>query len=122
MSIPKFSRVGKVVVTVLRSNGGSYINGRWQGSTPTPVSVTANIQPNLTFNQMRTLSEGDRTKQAIAIYSKEELFMAEEGTTSPKKADIVNWDGKQWEVKSSMTYKMGVLNHCESVAVRLDDA
>ena len=122
MSTPLFSRVGKVNTTVTRSNGGGYVLGKWTLLPTTNIYITANIQPNPTFNQMRTLPEGDRTKQAIAIYSKQELFMAEEGTANPKKADIVDWDGKKWEVKVSITYKMGILNHCEAVAVRLDDA
>ena len=37
------------------------------------------------------------------------------------KADLVFWKGQLWEVKTSDPYEMGVLDHCEAIAVRVDD-
>ena len=123
MLVAPLAKVGKVSVLVLRDSGagGGWVDGEYIESPKTTVTIVANIQPALTNNMMRTLPEGERTKQAIAIYSRQELFMAEEGIATPRKADVVSWDGKQWEVHYSMTYKMGILNHCEAIALRLDD-
>lgn len=114
------NRVGRIQLRVERYSTGSWVDGEWQDGMNTLSYVSANVQPNLSWNMTRMLTEGDRSKQAIAIYSIQPLLMAEEGVAG-KKADIVTWQGKRWQVKSVMTYQMGVLNHSESVAVRVDD-
>jgi len=114
------SRVGRIQLPVERYSAGSWVNGEWEDGLTTLSYVSANVQPNLSWNMTRMLTEGDRSKQAIAIYSIQPLQMAEEGIAA-KKADVVIWQGKRWQVKSVMTYQMGVLDHSESVAVRVDD-
>lgn len=120
MLAPKLLGVKSVQIQVDRYGvGGWDNNGEWTDGVISTVYVKANVQPNLSGNMMRMLPEGDRSKQAIAIYSVEPLIMAEEGSQA-KKADVVYWSGYKWQVKAVMTYAMGILNHSESVAVRLD--
>ena len=120
MLTPKLLGVKSVQIQVDRYGVGSWDgNGEWTDGLISTVYIKANIQPNLSGNMMRMLPEGDRSKQAIAIYSVEPLIMAEEGLQA-KKADVVYWSGYKWQVKAVMTYAMGILNHSESVAVRLD--
>jgi hypothetical protein len=114
------NKVGRIQLPVERYSAGEWVDGEWVDGAITNLTVTANVQPNLTWNMTRMLIEGDRSKQAIAIYSIQPLAMAAEGIAA-KKADIVLWQGVRWQVKSVMTYQMGVLNHSESVAVRVDD-
>lgn len=122
MRSPAYRRTGRVNITVQRdSTGGDYVDGEWVDAPRTTITTLGNIQPSLNWNQMQMLDAGERTKQAIAVYCNDELVMASEGLVSPRKADIVLWDGHEWEVVRSMTYKMGILNHCEAIALRLDD-
>jgi hypothetical protein len=122
MRSPAYRRTGRTCFTVTRDSvGGEWIDGEWYEAIKTNVQLLGNIQPSLNWNQMQTLDAGERTKQAIAIYCNGELYMASEGLTQPRKADIVHWDGYEWEVVRSMTYKMGVLDHCEAIAFRKDD-
>lgn len=120
MITAKLISVKNIQLPVERYGTGNWVNGEWDDGAITNITIKANVQPSLTWNLMRMLAEGDRSKQAIAIYSVEPLVMAEEGS-SAKKADVVLWQGKRWQVKSVMTYEMGILNHTESVAVRVDD-
>lgn len=122
MRSPAYRRTGRVNITVQRdSTGGDYVDGEWVDAHRTTITTLGNIQPSLNWNQMQMLDAGERTKQAIAVYCNHELMMASEGLTNPRKADIVLWDGYEWEVVRSMIYKMGILNHCEAIALRLDD-
>lgn len=117
---PPYARVGRVTITVDRPQQGSYLHGEWIEPISDSFTTVGNIQPNLTWNQMQKLPEGDRSKNAIVIYCNSELLQAQEGTPA-RKADIVHYDSNLWEVKTSMMYRMGVLDHCEAVALRLDD-
>ena len=112
--------VGRIDLPVERYSSGSWgSDGEWTDGAVTNLTVKANVQPNLNWNMTRMLPEGDRSKQAIAIYSIQPLVMAEEGTEA-KRADVVSWQGHKWQVKAVLTYQMGVLNHSESVAVKVD--
>lgn len=122
MSMPLCSPTGRMTITIYRGDDGSYLMGKWIPPKLNPIEIKGvNVQPNLTWNQMKPLTEGERSKEAIVIYSPKELLMADQHVTPPIKADIVCYNGKYYEIKTSMTYKMGVLNHCEAVALRIDD-
>ena len=120
MSRPPYARTGRVNIKVDRPQQGSYLHGEWIEPSPIPFTTIGNIQPNMKWNQMQKLPEGDRSKNAIVIYCNKELLQAQEGEPA-RKADIVYYDCHKWEVKTSMMYRMGVLDHCEAVALRLDD-
>ena len=120
MSIPPYRKVGKIKICVDRPVAGSYVNGEWVEPSPTTFTTIGNIQPNFTWNMLQKLPEGDRSKRAIAIYCNKELLMAKQGAAE-QKADIVHYDGDLWEVKVTQTWKMGVLDHCEAVAIKVDD-
>lgn len=125
MRYPPLAKVGKVCITYERDVvGGEYVDGEWVASTKQQFTTHGNIQPNINFNQRMLLPEGDRSKNCIAVYCIAELLQAEEGDKSQglgREGDKVLWQGKKWEVKSSMFYQMGVLNHCEAVCLRVDD-
>lgn len=120
MRTPPYARVGRVNIAVDRPQQGAYLHGEWIEPEVVSFITVGNIQPNLVWNQMQKLPEGDRSKNAIAIYCNKELLQAREGVLA-RKADIVHYDCRKWEVKVSMMYRMGVLDHCEAVAIQLDD-
>lgn len=122
MRTPRYRVTGRVNICVERDcSGGEYIHGEWiENAALKEFTTIGNIQPNLNWNQTRLLPEGDRTKQAIAIYCNKELLMADEGLEKPREADIVLWQGKRWKVMHSMYYQMGVLDHCEAIGIMVD--
>jgi hypothetical protein len=122
MTVAPLKRVGRTTITVERDSGGqTLVDGFVQDSPKTILTMIANVQPALQMNRMILLPEGDRSKQAIFVITRQELFMADEGLTQPKKADVIVWKGKRWEVKMAFHYEMGVRDHCEVIAIREDD-
>ena len=79
MLTPRFLSVGSVCLTVKRKTAGSYVNSRWQEGTETTIKIKANVQPNLSGRDVRTLPEGDRSKKTIKLYTTSDLVMAEQG-------------------------------------------
>lgn len=126
--MPLRSPTGRVKLQAYRHTGGHYDElGMWVGGGYAPFTVIANVQPANRWNQQQQLKEGDRAKKSILILCYEGLVVADDrrdpkGNPQEKtKADLVLWKGQLWEVKVSEPYEMGVLDHWECIAVRVDD-
>lgn len=126
--MPLTSPTGRVKLQAYRYVGGYYDDlGMWVDGGYKPFTVIANVQPANRWNLQQQLKEGDRAKKSILILAYGALEVADD-RMNPKgepqiktKADIVLWKGKLWEVKTSEPYEMGVLDHWECIAVRVDD-
>lgn len=108
---------GQIDILVTSSSGGAYVRGVYVKSTPTSRTIKANVQPVLKSTDTLILSEGDRYKEVIKIYTTEPLLSRREGV-SPVEGDLVSYNGKVFEVMRVIEYKMGILNHWKSIAVR----
>lgn len=77
-----------------RFAGGTWADGRWVGEQPELVALTANVQP-AGGRQKLALPEGDRTKDAITVWSTSSLqpVLRSEG----KPGDIVLWNNRRYE-------------------------
>lgn len=116
MLTPRFLSVGSVCLTVKRKTAGSYVNSRWQEGTETTIKIKANVQPNLSGRDVRTLPEGDRSKKTIKLYTTSDINVAEQGELL--EGDKVLWKGEWYEVRATFPYEMGVLNHTKAICVR----
>lgn len=110
---------GKVNVTVTRREGGQYVKGVWQANSPVSLIISASIQPVAKSTDTLMMLEGDRSKEAIKIYTTSKLLARVEGS-SPVEGDLISWDGKVYEVMKVVEYKMGILNHTKAIAVKKD--
>lgn len=126
--MPLTSPTGRVKLKVYRHTGSYYDDlGMLVEGGYRPIEVTANVQPANRWNQQQQLKEGDRAKKSILVLSygnvlvADDRMNAEEDIQVKTKADIVLWKNQFWEVKTSDPYEMGVLDHCEAIAVRVDD-
>ena len=105
MLTPRFLSVGSVCLTVKRKTAGSYVNSRWQEGTETTIKIKANVQPNLSGRDVRTLPEGDRSKKTIKLYTTSDLVMAEQGELL--EGDKVLWKGEWWVFLISLLLSSG---------------
>lgn len=116
------TNLGKRYYTVIRVNGtGQYIDGEYVESTPQEIKIRANIQPSMSSFRTQLLPEGDRNKEAIAIYSNDWLYTARSGTPLALPCDVVVYRGAKWEVVVSRPYgNFG--EHTEALAIKLNES
>lgn len=110
---------GIIDITITRTVGGSYVKGGWVKGVPTTLTVKANVQPVLKGTDTLLVPEADRSKEMIKVYTTSPLLQRKEGA-SPNEGDRISYDGKTWEVMKVISYKMGVLDHFKSIAVRVE--
>ena len=108
-----------VPVPVRRSQPSGYDdNGRWvDAGTLEPFTVKAAVQPARP-KELLHFPEGQRTREAIKLYSETELRTAdiEAGIV----ADVVTYRGKDYEVKDSGLSEGFGLSVFKAIALRLD--
>ena len=120
---PPFLLTGKTALAIKRKTAGSYNNdGVYSEGTTTTFDIVANVQPNLTRNEMMLLPEGERSKQTLKLYTSSALRMRREGANGHD-ADEFNWtdmngDTGTYQVMKLIGYQMGVLNHQKALCVR----
>ena len=118
MTIPLFLATRTTPITVYRRGTSQYVGGRLvEGAEQTLPTIQANVQPVEKFSDTMQLAEADRTKRAIKVYSTFELLAEDEKYNI--QADRVLYNNELWEVKKSITYTMGVLNHTKAICVRI---
>jgi hypothetical protein len=99
------------------AQAGSYINGHWvEGKTQT-LNIMATVEP-LSGNDLLLLPEGERTKEAIRIYTDSELKTVDE--FAKRKADVVNYFGKCFEVQVVKRWTQ-LIPHFACIAVNKTD-
>lgn len=105
-------------ITVTRYEAGSYTKGRYQTGTQSSFPIEAVVIP-LKGKEHELLSEGERAKQSIRVYSKEALFTGDDKTG--KKADILEIGGLSFEVKQVQNWGKTDLDHYRVVAVEIEN-
>lgn len=104
-------------VTITRSVAGSYTDGRWVAGSTSELTITASIQQQRPRpDELLHLPEGDRTREAVRIYTDTALQTANEDTGIV--ADFLTWDGEQWEVVRVETWTLGIC-HFKALALRV---
>lgn len=108
----------KKPLTILRYPQGSYVNGKWVIAEPDEVEITANLQP-AKWDGVQQMPESDRTDKWCKVLSESLLRTKKEGDGGYD-ADRFVWQGDLYEVKKTKQWDMGVLDHFEALAVRVE--
>lgn len=108
---PPFFLTRKVEVEVIRPGQMRNEYGMPVEDPPSQHTIEANVQ-NVGFQELLTLPEADRRKQWIKLYTQleEDIRGAREGSNGHK-ADIVVWQGLEYQVMKVQDWEMGVLDH-----------
>lgn len=115
---PNFLLTKSKPLVITRSGQGKYVKGRWVEGEAELITIQANIQP-YTMAKLLQLPESDRTKDWYSIFSAEEIRDKREGD-SGWDADKFEQDGNTYIVNRVRSYSMGVLDHYEAQAVRVE--
>lgn len=103
--------------TITRSAAGSYSAGRWVAGGTSAITITASIQQYRPRpDELQHLSEGDRAREAVRIYTSTQLKTANE--TDGTLADFLTRNGEQWEVVSVESWGHGI-QHYKAIALRV---
>jgi hypothetical protein len=108
----------KKPVTIYRYGQGSYINGRYVMPEPEEVSIMANLQP-AKWNEVQQMPESDRTNKWCKVFSKSPMRTKKEGDDGYN-ADRFYWQDDLYEVRKTKCWDMGILDHYEVMAVRVE--
>jgi len=118
MSIAQFSLVRKTPVTILRHSQGYYLNGDWVEGVEQQVVIQANVHPFSDY-QVMLLPESDRTKSWMWLFTADLVRQKKEGVGGWG-ADRFMWDGDLYEVMAVQNFRMGVVDHREIKAGRVE--
>lgn len=113
-----FELVKKKPLTGIRTLTGSYVNGRWVEGTIEALSFKANVQP-VSYEELQRLPEGLRDKDMILVMTQFELRTANQILkTNP---DSISWQGRTYQVQKVSAFQMGVQDHYEVYAMRIEE-
>lgn len=112
-TFPRFLSTGKIPLEIIRHDLGHYERGRWVEGVGEPVEIMANVQP-VKPHELLNLSESDRTKRTVKVFSTSPLLTAKEGIRG---SDTFLYDEDEFEIKYVKKWEMGVLNHYWALAV-----
>ena len=102
-------------ITVLRKGKTENIRGELITKEDEKLLIACTVQPERNLSLIREVF-GSHIEGAIKIYSKTKLFTKEEGNG----ADVVEWDGRNWEVSESRLYT-DIIPHHKMIAILLKD-
>ena len=106
----------KQTITVKR-NTGHWEGNDWIKDNPDPIPVRCSVQP-VPGETIDSGEEGRRKKSVISINAKQRLFAA----SSAQNADLVTWEGEQYEVMSVKPWGTGTrLAHYKATAESVKD-
>jgi len=101
---------------------GGRDKGRYDSRKCETFVITASVQP-LTGNEIQQVPEHRRTSESVKFYVFDRVYTTDENSLKP--ADIVEHDGKQFEVHSVENWKTGGrfstdLPHYKAIGVKID--
>jgi hypothetical protein len=118
-TIPIQGIVSGQTVTRKRRATGSYVDGEYVKGAITSTDVKASVQIYDRFsNDSQNLPEGSRLKDWIEVYSLPDTFRNSDDTTNVT-ADLITYNGHDYEVKQVHLWKGTFLAHDRVFAVRV---
>ena len=115
---PQFLLTKKIPITILRKSAGSYVEGEWIPGVEAPLLREVNIQP-FKDQDLLMLPEAERSKEWYKLYCAEELKTLKPGTAGWS-ADEFVWEGDRYKVMKVKMWKMGILDHWQAAAARIE--
>jgi hypothetical protein len=102
-------------LAVKRPPSGVYVDGRYSAGATTNFTVLASVQP-LTGEDLLVLPEGERTDDAIEIFTLEKLQPSQQGAA--ELGDLVTYLGRDYRIRLAEDWGANG-NYYRSVATRV---
>ena len=88
--------------TVIRSTGGSWVDGEWTEGTPTEIEMQG-IVSVANERELNMVAEGDRIKGAMVFHTIYEIFVTRTGNNKGTSDKIV-WRGEEYKISNVAPY------------------
>jgi len=100
--------------TIKRFADGAWVNGYWQGDTPTEIAITASVQP-ATDIVRKNLPEGFDIDSVFTIFTDTELRAAKAGS---QQSDTIELFGETYQIVAVQRWQNDVIPHYQCTAAR----
>jgi hypothetical protein len=107
----------KVSLIRRRYSGGEYVKGQWHKGTPVDAPFKSSWQP-VTGKALEMLPEGKRSGEVYKAFPDMSLDFTSADAHAGVAADIVVWNGKEYEVTVAALWNNGLIPHWEIVCTR----
>ena len=118
MKRPPLRLVGSTTLNIIRRQPDTYLYGELVPGAITILPLKCNVQRS-TYSQTLLLPESERSKDCLTIFCGEEIRPQQEGPNGWA-ADEFEWEGQQFKVMKKINFAMGVLDHWQVLAVRIE--
>ncbi|AGR88963.1 hypothetical protein VL2_gp149 [Pseudomonas phage vB_PaeM_VL12] len=106
---------------VIRRPRKRLVRGRPVQDPPEIYIVEGSFQPVLKSTDTMQLPEGERTKKALKVYTRNHTTLREANEAEDGwDADQFWWKGELYEVVKTASYDMRVLDHVKAMCVRVE--
>lgn len=104
---------------IVRETQGSFVSGgegEWQAGEPTTLDRFGPVQPSKPEDKVDFLPEGERGKNAINVFSKDEIILSDGKNVQ---SDIILFNGKTWRVANRKPW--GLNGYWWAIAVEFQE-
>jgi len=110
------SLFGTVSLIRRRKAGGGYVKGQWVPGEPGDTPFKGTWQP-ASGKMLELLPSGKRNREVFKCFAPAGLNFTSADEHGDE-ADLIVWEGKEFEVTTAAPWKNGLINHWELLCTR----
>jgi hypothetical protein len=100
-----------------KKTGGGYVKGQWKEGAPNDTPFMGSWQP-AGGKTLELLPAGKRSREVYKCFAPIELDITPADENGETEADIIVWEGKEYEVTTAQKWNNGNLPHWELLCTR----
>jgi hypothetical protein len=100
-----------------RKVDGGYVKGQWKAGTPNDTPFEGSWQP-ASGKTLELLPEGKRGREVYKCFAPIEMEFTSADDHGDNEADLIIWEGKEYEVTTAAKWNSGYLPHWEMLCTR----
>jgi hypothetical protein len=100
-----------------RKIGGGYVRGRWVPGEPDNMDFRGTWQP-ASGKTLELLPEGKRSREVFKCFASLSLDFTSADAHGDAEADLIIWQGKEYEVTTAAQWNNGLIPHWELLCTR----
>lgn len=111
------SLIRNVSLVRRRKTGGEYVKGQWVAGVPNDISFHGSWQP-ASGKMLELLPQGKRSREVFKCFAPLAVEFSSADAHGDAEADIIVWEGKEYEVTTAAKWNNGLIPHWELLCTR----